>query len=512
MSKFKQTVTVNLDPYIYQGGKLLLNWLGYCLAYVQYAVGAPWAGSSAKESMGKSTVYANRNLPSGVFVFLWFDHWGTYGGVYKNWGHVALYKDGRIWSSPLSNKPYADEFTSISQIESNFRATYTGWSLDLSGFYIAKQVTETAPAMQPWQRRVGSVEVAYRKEPKRSGAFIDWLDANAVVDFKGFVRGESVDGNNVWFVGRHTGGYTWSGAYTNTGVAGLPDLTSAPDKPTVPTNPKPPVVEDKPYTFAKAFDFVDVKPAAPGNFAYKDIPPHPEGIVLHDFGTPGKDTYQSVINTFQKKGTEVSAHFVFSQDKVTQVVALEDRAYHAKTGNSLWGFELDPAYVNDPVQIANVRKVIKLLEEREGRKLSLHLHPEFVSTQCGDDIDLSLYRDDEQDEDDTPPVVEPPITPPINPPKEDTKVPITKEQQDKMREDTEKVANANDAFEPVISERAKTIAYFATDIGAYASTFVLTVLAVLGTIPADIAIYISAAVNALCLGVKGTFRLSSKKQ
>lgn len=514
---YRELVPINLDPFIYQNGKLLLDWLGYCLAYVQFAVGSPNAGPDAKTAMGRSTINKNRSMPQGVFVFIWFDHWGTYGGVYKNWGHVALYKDGKIWSSPLTHKPYADTFNSIGAIESNFRATYVGWSTDLSGFRIAEKVANLPvpnPKIEPWQRKVGSVKVAYRRQPKVSGEFIDWLDANAIVDFKGFVRGEHVDGNNVWYVGKYTGGYTWSGAYTNTSINGLVDLTTPPDKPTVPTDPTPPPVEeDKPYVFEGAFDFVDVKPAAQGNFAYKNIPPSPDGIVLHDFGTAGKDTYQSVVNTFQKKGTEVSIHMVFSGDKVTQMVDLQDRAYHAKTGNSLWGFELDPAYKDDPVQIANVRKVIKLLQEREGKKLKLHKHPEFVSTQCGDDIDLALY-DVPYPEVTPPEETTPPETtqPEVVEPEESTKTPLTEEMQKAMREDVEKVLAANDNFEPVIGERVKTIAYFATDIGALLATFVLTVLAVVGAIDGNVAIYIAAAVNALMLGMKGTFRLSSKKQ
>lgn len=412
MARYEQTVTINLDPYIWQGGVLLTDWYGYCLAYVQTAVGSPNAGEFASQAAGRSNLVRDRNLPSGVWIILWFDHWGTYSGIYRNWGHVVLYKDGVIYSSPFSHKPYADKLDSIGAVESTYRATYIGWSLDLSGFAIAKLIADVQPSLQGYQRVVGNTKVAYRKTASRSGELIYWLDAGATVDFKGYVTGESVDGNNIWFVGRYTGGYTWSGAYTDTGTHDLPNLSAPPDTPTVPTSPAQPEVPDTPYTFTKAFDFVtNVIPAAQGNFAYKDIPPSPEGIVIHDFGTAGVDTYQSAVNQFTKKGSEVSIHFLFSQNKIVQMVDLADRAYHAKTGNSNWGFEIDPAYKNDPVQIANVRKTIAALQNLKQKKLTLHKHPEYVQTKCGDDVDLPAYevpfppetappsssRDDEQD-------------------------------------------------------------------------------------------------------------------
>lgn len=115
----------------------------------------------------------------------------------------------------------------------------------------------------------------------------------------------------------------------------------------------------------------------------------------------------------------------------------------------------------------------------------------------------------------TPPATQPPETSaPIetNQPKENKPVAISKEQQEELRIATEKVLAANDAFEPIISERTKTVAYFATDVFAAGSTFILTVLAIVGVVGGDVAIYIAAACNALALALKGTFRLSSKKQ
>lgn len=146
---YKQVRKPNLDPVIYQGGKALGSWLGYCLAYVETAFSTGWTGSIAIESYNKSKKKHTSALPKGVYVPIWFNHRGTYKGVTKEWGHVAIYKDGKIWSSPLSNKPYADTFTSVKQIEQKYSAKYLGWSEDIAGVIVVNKPTvKTATAAQ----------------------------------------------------------------------------------------------------------------------------------------------------------------------------------------------------------------------------------------------------------------------------------------------------------------------------------------------------------------------------
>lgn len=43
-------------------------------------------------------------------------------------------------------------------------------------------------------------------------------------DFKGYVRGQTVEGNNVWFVGAYSGDYFWSGGFTNKSTKGMKRL------------------------------------------------------------------------------------------------------------------------------------------------------------------------------------------------------------------------------------------------------------------------------------------------
>lgn len=137
---YEQLKTPNLDPYLSQGGVVLTDWLGWCLLYAQTAFGAGWAGTTAWDGWSNhvSFKHADRNLPSGVFVPIWFD--GTWKG--QRLGHVALYKDGKIWSSPISHKPYADTWTSIDQVEKNYNMTYVGWSEDIGGTRVARPINQ----------------------------------------------------------------------------------------------------------------------------------------------------------------------------------------------------------------------------------------------------------------------------------------------------------------------------------------------------------------------------------
>lgn len=90
-------------------------------------------------------------------------------------------------------------------------------------------------ALAKYARILGGDVTFYRQAPARSAALMitdtikdGKLQPGETYDFKGFVRGESVDGNNIWFVGMYSSGYAWSGGFTDTGTHDLADLTPAP--------------------------------------------------------------------------------------------------------------------------------------------------------------------------------------------------------------------------------------------------------------------------------------------
>jgi len=197
-------------------------------------------------------------------------------------------------------------------------------------------------------------------------------------NFVGYVRGETVNGNNIWFVGT-SGNYFFSGAFKGgADVTGLKDLT--------PVAPPPVVVPPKPEVFAKELNCVtEVIPANSTNYEVGNFPAKPTGVVLHDFGTDGRDTLQSSLNHFQKENT-TAPHFTVSGKSVIQNVKLSNRAYHAgPLGNDKIGIEIDP---DVDTNIDTKNSVLDLLKELDAKYgvLTRYLHSQFMATGCGDDV------------------------------------------------------------------------------------------------------------------------------
>jgi murein DD-endopeptidase MepM/ murein hydrolase activator NlpD len=95
----------------------------------------------------------------------------------------------------------------------------------------AKYVGSSTPG--PKQRVAGPDGANARSAPNTSGPATGFLDPGAVGDFDGWINGESVSGNKVWFRGEHSGDYYWSGGFTDKGTHDLADLNPKP-----PANPK----------------------------------------------------------------------------------------------------------------------------------------------------------------------------------------------------------------------------------------------------------------------------------
>lgn len=92
------------------------------------------------------------------------------------------------------------------------------------------------PPLAANQRKTAGEPVNRRLEPNTQKPPIDpQLAANTVGDFDGWVRGETVAGNNVWFRGAHSGNWFWSGGFTSQSTDGLTDLNPKPQP--APTNP-----------------------------------------------------------------------------------------------------------------------------------------------------------------------------------------------------------------------------------------------------------------------------------
>lgn len=241
----------------------------------------------------------------------------------------------------------------------------------------------TPPAIAGNQRVLENKSgVNQRAEPSTSAAVIkDWPYDLVPFTFKGFVRGESVAGNNVWFVGQYSGGYFWSGAFLDKGTHDLPDLTPSPT-PVPPPIPAPPQ-QDMPVAFKPDDASVIATFPSPDNDEYPTQTP--KFIVVHHWGDPAqKITRQSVINTMTKDNG-LSVHYIVDDSGVYQVVPEKLRAQHAgPQGNDGIGIEFDPnggeaMYKAGRLLVANIRV-------RHGL-LALRKHSEFMATACPGAVD-----------------------------------------------------------------------------------------------------------------------------
>jgi D-alanyl-D-alanine carboxypeptidase len=143
---------------------------------------------------------------------------GNIGGGYGHTGVVVGIDGGNITIYQQDTFKQVPVYTGVFAWNSNM----------VTGFLRPKVAfTEGNAPLEAYQRLTVPEGVYYRTEPKAGAPLMspDFFDGGEVVNFKGYVRGGSVDGNNIWFVGRFSGGYSHSSGYTDSSTNGLPDLT-----------------------------------------------------------------------------------------------------------------------------------------------------------------------------------------------------------------------------------------------------------------------------------------------
>lgn len=243
---------------------------------------------------------------------------------------------------------------------------------------------QQAEVLQGFQRRVGSAGVNHREGPNTSAAIRKEWAAGEVLDFKGYVIGENYSGNDKWFVGKWSGGFMWSGSFNDPSTANLPDLTAElfPKK----EEPKPVEIPPSYETILQQLTCVTgtVSPHVT-NYEKGNFPANPTGVVIHDFGTDGKDTLQSSINHFRNANT-TAPHFIVSGRQILQSGQLEWRMYHAgPNGNDKIGIEVDPDVDTNPATAESLKTLLRQLDEKFGKLLRFE-HNQFMNTLCGDDV------------------------------------------------------------------------------------------------------------------------------
>lgn len=448
---------------------------GWCARFVFNAFGGKngWGFSTAIDAWnGQKNRHPGELPPAGVDVPIWFS-WTK-----DPRGHTAVFlSDGRVMSSPVSPTPWTarqDIFPSIAALMAAFGGgmKYLGWGEQMDGTVVVKLAS-----LEAHQRMVGPVPAIRRAEPTRQSAAVpEQLAKNSIGNFDGWILGENIEGNAIWYRGKPSGNWFWSGSFTSQSTDGLADLNPKtpvpstgkrqvkPDSPVLirelpttqskapselaagtiiapagyavgeevygssiwykveggwswagaftdastngltklptPETPAPePSVPD--YVMFEAFSscVTEVLPAHSANYEVGRFSPDQYEAVLHDFGTDGKDTFAGTKSHFRNKNSGTSSHFVVSGKHIVQMVSLQNRAWHAgPSGNDRIGIEIDPAVgrvgVTDELRNDTIKSVITLLLELDlyyKKTLGLRKHPEFMATQCGDDVDLLTF-------------------------------------------------------------------------------------------------------------------------
>lgn len=259
-------------------------------------------------------------------------------------------------------------------------------------------------------RVTGPDGVNRRKMADKGGPLIDTFAPDKELTLGGYVIGtEPYPGaGNIWFVGGISGGYMHSSGFTSQSTEGLP-LLELPAS--VPPSSLPAYDFELDFTEVNGHQ-VRKSPAHRSNMEQGNFPQVPLGIVIHQMGTPGRDTLGSTRNHFANEGAGASSNFgVGELGEVDQFVKLGHRAYHAGPGgNGYYSIETDPKQT--PYTIASGRALVKLLRDRHpGADIKLYRHNEVpgAATECGTLIDLAQYE----------PLPEPVVVPPAPAPTTD---------------------------------------------------------------------------------------------
>lgn len=208
--------TIDLDNQSYDCVDVPKSWVEY-LSDKPWTQSAGWGNAKDIYSFWSST-YLDRipvgNAPKlGDIVVMNGQIGGGYGHtgvvVAVNGNNITIYQQNTFTQQPV------------------YTGVFNGYVSYITGYLRPKVpfTVEENVALAGYQRNTVGDVVNYRDAASRSGNILQKFEPNTTYDFKGFVKGEAVNGNNIWFVGRYTGGYAWSGGFTDTGTHDLPDLT-----------------------------------------------------------------------------------------------------------------------------------------------------------------------------------------------------------------------------------------------------------------------------------------------
>lgn len=168
---------------------------GWCLKFVQDAFGAPVMHETATIA-ANSVEDANpsRDMPD-VSVPVWFWHYGTYGGVSGEYGHVVIWVPGSgFLSSPVAG--YGQKWLpSIESVERTFNAKYRFWSRDINTLQVVKPVNKPGGTSPKEVRRKSVIGLRIVDGEGRYGS--KGSSRYATYDGRAFVQISEGDANSI---------------------------------------------------------------------------------------------------------------------------------------------------------------------------------------------------------------------------------------------------------------------------------------------------------------------------
>lgn len=106
----------------------------------------------------------------------------------------------------------------------------------------------------------------------------------------------------------------------------------------------------------------------------------PQRIILHHWGVDGQK-FDNIVTWFLNPASQVSAHYVVQAGRVTQMVSLQNRAWHCYGNNTnSIGIEARPECTAGDVQ--TVAELVAEIWKQVGKKLPIYGHKDFNNTSC----------------------------------------------------------------------------------------------------------------------------------
>lgn len=213
---------IDLDNQSYDCVDVSKSWVEY-LTDVSWTKSAGW-GNAVDIYRNWSSTYLDK-IPAnqGPRVGDIFVSNGQMGGGYGHTGVVVAVNGNNFTIYQQDTFKQVPVYTGVFTVGASY---IQGWLRPNGNAPFT--VGNAAPTPLQGYQRVASYAAKYRDAPNSTATLLQTFVGGDTYDFKGFVHGESVDGNDIWFVGRYTGGYAWSGAFDDKSTHDLPDLTVQP--------------------------------------------------------------------------------------------------------------------------------------------------------------------------------------------------------------------------------------------------------------------------------------------